>query len=113
MPTAVGRSRGKLRLSIPYAVSILLCSFFKKTIDSSYPPIEGLECVVTAKTTGWVGMGINNVASMVGGDIMWGQIMTNGTPVVVDRFAYAHAEPAKDTQQDVFLIPGQSSGAYE
>lgn len=60
-------------------------------------------------------MGISNYQQMLNADIIWGVVLNNGTPVIVDRFAQTNPDaqtlqPLKDARQDVFVLPEGCSG---
>jgi len=70
---------------------------------------ETIYFTVKGKTSGWVGIGFNaNSPQMIDSDVIWGQINTNGSAVVLDAYAPELKQPITDTVQDVFLVPGES-----
>ena len=42
---------------------------------------------------------------MIGSDIIWGQVNTNGSAVALNRYASAHAWPAATSVQSVEVRP--------
>eukprot|EP01087_Luapelamoeba_hula_P016255 TRINITY_DN4998_c0_g1_i1.p1 TRINITY_DN4998_c0_g1~~TRINITY_DN4998_c0_g1_i1.p1 ORF type:complete len:806 (+),score=48.88 TRINITY_DN4998_c0_g1_i1:147-2564(+) len=65
--------------------------------------------LVKARTSGWVGLGISTTGEMSGSDIIWGQINSDGTPVVSDRWATGESQPGKDSEQNVIINADESS----
>mgnify|MGYP001184940976 CR=1 FL=1 len=58
-----------------------------------------VDIVIEAATSGWVGVGFNDVPFMTHADMYIGWLdPTNGTAAVVDCFATEHAQPPHDTE---------------
>lgn len=72
---------------------------------------DSIEFNVSARTSSWWALGINNNENMVGADIMWCSF-NGGTGVVVDRKATAHETPGSDAVQNVELVSAESVNGW-
>ncbi len=67
-----------------------------------------LDCVVSAPTTGWIGLGFNSAAQMNGANIIIGYV-SGGTTVVSDQFGGFHVH-SPDVIDNTSAVSGTETG---
>ncbi|MDD2759222.1 MAG: DOMON domain-containing protein [Methylomonas sp.] len=71
-----------------------------------------LNMTVTAKTTGWLGIGFSADPLMANTDMITGGINADQTTYLTDRFSTGYSAPSADAQQNVTLTSASESDGW-